>query len=78
MKPVKQSLFGTREKGNNVNFYDKFINRVMEIRTTDERNRVLSDMQEDFTRQVRDKPENRNALSEAYQILKSMCWEAVF
>lgn len=61
-----------------MNFYDKFINRVSEVKTVEQRNRVLSDMQEDFTRQVRDKPENRNALSEAYQILKSMCWEEVF
>lgn len=61
-----------------MNFNDRFINQVMGIETVADRNRVLSDMQEDFTRQVRDKPENRNALSEAYQMLKSMCWEAVF
>lgn len=70
-------LFGTWERGDNVNFYDRFINRVSEVKTAEQRNRVLSDMQEDFTECVRNESRNRNTLSEQYQQLKAMCWRAV-
>ncbi len=60
-----------------MNFYDRFINRVSEVKTVEQRNRVLSDMQEGFTECVRNEPRNRNALSEQYQQLKAMCWRAV-
>ncbi|MCM1189376.1 MAG: hypothetical protein NC541_08775 [bacterium] len=58
-----------------VEFYDKFRERIAKIRTVEERNNVLSDMQEYFTSQVRRKPESRDALSEIYQLLKRKCWE---
>lgn len=65
--------------GDNMNcaavFCNKFRGQIAEIRTADQRNRVLSDMQEDFVRQVRHEPDNRNQLSEAYQLLKRECWE---
>lgn len=56
-------------------FYNKFKNRISKITTPDQRSKVLSDMEEDFERQVRSKPENRNQLSEVYQQLKLQCWE---
>lgn len=74
---VGRVLFGARERGDNVNFYDRFINRVSEVKTVEQRNRVLSDMQEDFTERVRNEPGNRNTLSEQYQQLKDICWRAV-
>lgn len=60
-----------------MNFYDRFINRVSKVKTVEQRNRILSDMQEDFTECVQNEPRNRNILSEQYQQLKSMCWRAV-
>lgn len=51
-------------------FYDRFRERIAGIKTVEERNGILSDMQEDFTRQVRNEPDNRDRLSEVYQLLK--------
>lgn len=69
------------ERGDNVNcelgFYDRFRERIAGIKTVEERNSILSDMQEDFTRQVRNEPDNRDKLSEVYQLLKQKCWEAL-
>ena len=69
------------ERGGNVNcelgFYDRFRVRIAGIKTVEERNNVLSDMQEDFTRQVRNEPDNRGKLSRVYQLLKMKCWEAL-
>lgn len=59
-----------------VAFYDKFRERIAKIKTVDERNSVLSDMQEAFQNMVRNEPHNRNQLSEVYQMLKLKCWEA--
>lgn len=69
------------ERGDNVNcelgFYDRFRERIASIRTVEERNSILADMQEDFARRVRNEPDNRNQLSKAYQLLKMKCWEVV-
>lgn len=56
-------------------FYDRFRERIAGIKTIEERNSILSDMQEDFTRQVRNEPDNRDKLSRVYQLLKMKCWE---
>lgn len=56
-------------------FYDRFRERIAGIKTVEERNSILSDMQEDFTKQVKNEPGNRDRLSEVYQILKQKCWE---
>lgn len=40
-----------------------------------ERNSILSDIQEDFTRQVKNEPDNRGALSRVYKLLKIKYWE---
>ena len=58
-------------------FYDRFRERIAGIQTVEERNSILSDMQEDFARRVRNEPDNRNKLSKAYQLLKMKCWEVV-
>lgn len=58
-------------------FYDRFRERIAGIKTVEERNGILSDMQEDFIRQVRNEPDNRDRLSEVYQLLKQKCWEAL-
>ena len=58
-------------------FYDRFRERIAGIKTVEERNSILSDMQEDFIRQVRNEPDNRDKLSEVYQLLKQKCWEAL-
>lgn len=50
-------------------FYDRFWERIAGIKTVEARNSILSDMQEDFTRQVRHEPDNRDKLS------KMKCWE---
>ena len=54
-------------------FYNKFKKQISEIRTISQRNMVLSDMQEEFTRTIRSEPQNRNQLSEYYQLLKEEC-----
>lgn len=58
-------------------FYDRFRERIAGIKTVEERNSILSDMQEDFIRQVRNEPDNRDRLSEVYQLLKQKRWEAL-
>lgn len=58
-------------------FYDRFRERIASIRTVEERNSILADIQEDFARRVRNEPDNRNKLSKAYQLLKMKCWEVV-
>ncbi len=56
-------------------FYDRFRERITAIKTIDQRNNILSDMQQDFEREVRQEPQNRDKLSEVYQLLKRKCWE---
>lgn len=58
-------------------FYNRYAKRVSGITTIGERNEILADMQEDFSRQVRNEPGNRNQLSEVYQQLKRECWEVL-
>lgn len=56
-------------------FYDRFRGKIADIETVEQRNRVLSDMQQDFEREVRQEPQNWDKLSEVYQLLKRKCWE---
>ena len=56
-------------------FYDRFRERITGIETVEQRNDILSDMQQDFEMAVRQEPRSRDALSEVYQLLKRKCWE---
>ena len=56
-------------------FYDRFRERITGIETVEQRNDILSDMQETFETEVRQEPQNRDKLSEVYQLLKRKCWE---
>ena len=56
-------------------FYDRYRERITVIETVGQRNNILSEMQQDFETEVRQEPENRDKLSEVYQLLKRKCWE---
>lgn len=56
-------------------FYDRFQERITGIKTVEQRNNILSDMQQYFEREAREEPQNRDKLSEIYQLLKRKCWE---
>ncbi len=56
-------------------FYDRYRERITGIKTVEQRNNILSEMQQDFEREVRQEPQNRDKLSEVYQLLKQKCWE---
>ena len=56
-------------------FCDRFWGKIADIKTVDQRNNILSDMQQYFEREVRQEPQNRDMLSEIYQLLKRKCWE---
>lgn len=56
-------------------FYDRYRERITGIKTVEQRNNILSDMQQDFETEVRQEPQNRDKLSEVYQLLKRKCWE---
>ena len=56
-------------------FYDRYREKITSIETVEQRNDILSDMQQYFEREVRQEPQNRDKLSEAYQMLKRECWE---
>lgn len=56
-------------------FYDRFRGKIADIEIVEQRNNILSDMQQYFEREVRQEPQNRDKLSEAYQSLKWKCWE---
>lgn len=58
-----------------VTFYDQYRGRITDIKTVQERNGILSDMQETFETETRREPQNRNQLSEIYEFLKQRCWE---
>lgn len=58
-----------------VGFYDKYRPRIADIKTVEQRNSILSDMQEDFEKYVRHEPDSRDMLSRVYQLLKKKCWE---
>ena len=56
-------------------FYDRYRERITGIKTVEQRNNILSEMQQDFERKVRQEPQDRDKLSEVYQLLKRKCWE---
>lgn len=56
-------------------FYGRYQERITGIKTVEQRNNILSEMQQDFEREVRQEPQNRDKLSEVYQLLKRLCWE---
>ncbi len=58
-------------------FYDRYRERITGIKTEQERSGILSDMQRDFETEVRQEPQNRDKLSEVYQLLKWKCCEVV-
>ena len=56
-------------------FYDRYRERITGIKTVEQRNNILFEMQQDFETEVRQEPQNRDKLSEIYQLLKRKCWE---
>ena len=56
-------------------FYDRYRERITGIKTVAQRNNILSEMQQDFETEVRQEPQNRDKMSEIYQLLKRKCWE---
>lgn len=58
-------------------FYDRYRERITGIKTVEQRNNILSKMQQDFETEVRQKPQNRDRLSDVYQSLKQKCYEAI-
>ena len=56
-------------------FYDRYRERITGIKMVEQRNNILSEMQQDFERKVRQEPQDRDKLSEVYQLLKRKCWE---
>ncbi|MBO5031083.1 MAG: hypothetical protein J6D08_04195 [Lachnospiraceae bacterium] len=56
-------------------FNDRFWERITGIETVEQRNNILSDMQQYFEKEVRQGPQNRDKLSGVYQLLKQKCWE---
>lgn len=59
-------------------FYDRYRGKIADIGTIAQRNEILSDMEERFREYVRREPQNRDKLSEVYQLLKRKCWEVEF
>lgn len=58
-------------------FYSRYQERISGIKTVNQRNDALSDMQQDFEAGVRREPQNRNQLSEIYALLKQRVWECI-
>lgn len=56
-------------------FYDRYRERITGIESVEQRNNILSEMQQDFETELRQEPQNRDKLSEVYQLLKRKCWE---
>lgn len=56
-------------------FYDQYMERIAGIKSVEQRNNILSDIQQYFEREVRQEPQVRDELSEVYQLLKRKCWE---
>ena len=56
-------------------FYDRYRERITGIKTVEQRNNILSEMQQDFETEVRQEPQNRDKLSDVYHLLKRKCWE---
>ena len=57
-------------------FYNTFSFEISKIKTTAQKNRILSQMEETFRETVRNKPSYRNELSRVYQELKMQCEKA--
>lgn len=58
-------------------FYNSFSYEISCIKTVEQKNKVLSDMEETFRETVINKPSIRNELSRIYQDLKIECEDAV-
>ncbi len=56
-------------------FYDRYREKIAEVETVEQRNNILSEIQQYFEIEVREEPQNRDKLSEVYQLLKRKCWE---
>ncbi len=59
-----------------IDFYNCFLYKISCIKTVEQKNDVLSQMQETFQEAVRNKPSIRNELSAVYQQLKVECEHA--
>lgn len=59
------------------NFYHRYREPISRIETLSQRNDMLSTMQEDFERHVLAYPQERDELSETYQLLKRKCMEVL-
>ena len=57
-------------------FYNTFSYEISKIKTTAQKNSILSEMEETFREAVRNKPSIRNELSKIYQDLKIQCEKA--
>lgn len=60
-----------------IDFYNCFSYRISCIKTIEQKNNILSEMQETFQESVRNMPKCRDELSRVYQSLKVKCEEAV-
>lgn len=58
-------------------FYNCYSYKISCIKSMEDKNNILSEMQEIFQEAVRNMPECRNELSEIYQSLKIKCEGAV-
>lgn len=56
-------------------FYDRYREKIAEVETVEQRNNIFSEIQQYFEIEVREEPQNRDKLSEVYQLLKRKCWE---
>lgn len=60
-----------------ISFYNSFSYEIAQVKTVEQKNKILSDMQETFCEAVRNKPGIRDELSRVYQSLKIQCEGAV-
>jgi len=60
-----------------IDFYNCFSYKISCIKTIEQKNNILSEMQEVFQEAVRNMPKCRDELSKVYQSLKIKCEEAV-
>lgn len=60
-----------------IDFYNCFSYEISCIKTIEQKNNILSEMQETFQEAVRNMPKCRNELSKVYQSLKIQCEGAV-
>ena len=55
--------------------YDKYRSRIATISGNGERAEILEQMKSDYERYVGHEPENKDKLSQVYELLKRKCWE---